>query len=239
MYEEKLSEMIEDDSIIVSTCGEKIGQINGLAVLDTGDHAFAKPTRITATAYMGKSGIVNIEKEAEMSGAIHDKGIQVLIGYLGQTYAKDFPLTLSSRICFEQNYSGIDGDSASSTELYAVLSSLAEIPIRQEIAITGSMNQHGEIQPIGGATFKIEGFFELCKKRGLTGNQGVIIPTRNIRDLVLKDDVIDAVKAKKFHIYPIAHIDEGFEILMSLPAADVHAKVFRKLRSYHRKAMKE
>lgn len=246
MYEEKLSEMIEEDTVIISTEGEKIGQINGLAVLDTGDHIFAKPTRITATAYMGKAGIVNIEKEAEMSGSIHDKGIQVLIGYLGQTYAKDFPLSLSSRICFEQNYSGIDGDSASSTELYAVLSALAELPIRQDIAITGSINQHGEIQPIGGATFKIEGFFGLCKKRGLTGKQGVIIPTRNIRDLVLKDEVIEAVKAGNFHIYPICHIDEGFEILMNLPAgkypypADtVHGKVFRKLRSYHRKAMKE
>ena len=157
---------------------------------------------------------------------------------MGQTYAKDFPLSLSCRICFEQNYSGIDGDSASSTELYAVLSALAEIPIRQDTAITGSMNQHGEIQPIGGCTYKIEGFFDLCKKRGLTGNQGVIIPTRNIRDLVLKDEVIAAVKAKKFHIYPISHIDEGFEILMKMKASDAHGKVLRKLRSHHRKALK-
>ncbi|MCL2048929.1 MAG: AAA family ATPase [Defluviitaleaceae bacterium] len=246
MYEEKLSEMIEEDCIMISTEGEKIGQINGLAVLDTGDHTFAKPSRITATAYMGKAGIVNIEKEADMSGAIHEKGVQVLIGYLGQTYAREFPLSLSCRICFEQNYSGIDGDSASSTELYAVLSALAEIPIRQDIAITGSINQHGEIQPIGGATYKIEGFFDLCKKRGLTGAQGVIIPTRNIRDLVLKDEVIEAVKQKKFHIYAISHIDEGFEILMRLPAGrfpypadSVHGKVFRKLRSYHRKVLKD
>ncbi|MCL1844004.1 MAG: AAA family ATPase [Defluviitaleaceae bacterium] len=246
MYEEKLSEMIEEDSIMISTEGEKIGQINGLAVLDTGDHMFAKPSRITATAYMGKAGIVNIEKEAEMSGSVHDKGIQVLIGYLGQTYAKDFPLSLSCRICFEQNYSGVDGDSASSTELYAVLSALAEIPIRQDIAITGSINQHGEIQPIGGATHKIEGFFDLCKKRGLTGTQGVIIPTRNIRDLVLKDEVINAVKKGEFHIYPISTVDEGMELLMNKPAgiypypADtVHGKVFRKLRSYHRKIMKD
>ena len=239
MYEEKLSEMIEEDTVMISTEGEKIGQINGLAVLDTGDHVFAKPSRITATAYMGKAGIVNIEKEAEMSGAIHDKGVQVLIGYLGQTYAKDFPLSLSCRICFEQNYNGIDGDSASSTELYAVLSALSEIPIRQDIAITGSINQHGEIQPIGGATYKIEGFFDLCKKRGLTGDQGVIIPGRNIRDLVLKDEVVEAVKKGKFHIYPISTLDDGFEVLMKLPAADVHDKVQRKLRSYHRKALKE
>ncbi|MCL1845100.1 MAG: AAA family ATPase [Defluviitaleaceae bacterium] len=246
MYEEKLSEMLEEDTIMVSTTGEKIGQINGLAVLDTGDYAFAKPTRITATAYMGKAGIVNIEKEADLSGSIHEKGVQVIIGYLGQTYAKDFPLSLSSRVCFEQNYSGVDGDSASSTELYAILSALAEIPIRQDIAITGSINQHGEIQPIGGATFKIEGFFDLCKARGLTGTQGVIIPERNVRDLVLKDEVVEAVKAGKFHIYPIEHIDDGFEILMNMPAgkfpypADtVHGKVFRKLRSYHRKVVKE
>jgi len=249
MYEEKLSELIEDDTIMIDTQGKKIGQINGLAVLDTGDYAFAKPSRITATVYMGKSGIVNIEKEAEMSGSIHDKGIQVLIGYLGQTYAQDFPLTLSCRICFEQNYSGIDGDSASSTELFAVLSALTGLPLRQDIAVTGSINQYGEIQPIGGATPKIEGFFDLCQKRGLTGTQGVIIPTRNVRDLVLKDEVIDAVRDGLFHIYPIAHVDEGIEILTGVPAGGsdgsriypfetVHGKAYRRLRSYHRKAMK-
>jgi len=246
MYEEKLSELIEDDTIMIDTDGAKVGQINGLAVLDTGDYAFAKPSRITVTAYMGKAGIVNIEKEAEMSGRIHDKGIQVMIGYLGNTYAQDFPLTLSCRICFEQNYSGIDGDSASSTELFAVLSALSGIPIRQDIAVTGSINQYGEIQPIGGATFKVEGFFDLCKKRGLTGTQGVIIPTRNIRDLVLKDEVIEAVKDGLFHIYPIGNVDEGIEILTGVPAGGgnlyphetVHGKVHRRLRSYHRKAMK-
>jgi len=245
MYEEKLAELIEDDAIMISTEGEKVGQINGLAVLDTGDHAFAKPSRITATTYMGNAGIVNIEKEADMSGSVHDKGVQVLTGYLGQKYAQDFPVSLSCRICFEQNYSGIDGDSASSTELYAILSSLSNVPIRQDIAVTGSINQHGEIQPIGGATYKIEGFFDLCKARGLTGKQGVIIPTRNIRDLVLKDEVIEAVKNNTFHIYPISHVDEGIEILMGTPAGKtpypfntVHGKVYRKLRSYHRKGSK-
>jgi len=246
MYEEKLSEMIEEDTIMISTEGAKIGQINGLAVLDTGDYAFAKPSRITATAYMGSAGIINIEKEANMSGAIHEKGVQVLKGYLGQMYAQSFPLSLSCRICFEQNYSGIDGDSASSTELYAILSALAELPLRQDIAVTGSINQHGEIQPIGGATYKIEGFFDLCKTRGLTGSQGVIIPTRNVRDLVLKDEVVEAVKKGEFHIYPISHVDEGIEILLGLPAGDkskmpfntVHGKVYRKLRSYHKKGAK-
>jgi len=246
MFEEKLSEMIEDDMIMISTDGTKVGQINGLAVLDTGDHVFAKPSRITATTYMGSSGIVNIEKEADMSGAIHNKGVQVLKGYLGQMYAQNFPLSLSCRVCFEQNYSGIDGDSASSTELFAILSSLSGLPIRQDIAVTGSINQHGEIQPIGGATYKVEGFFDLCNARGLTGKQGVIIPTRNIRDLVLKDDVVKAVKKGLFHIYPISYVDEGIEILMETPAGEkdpypfdtVHGKVYRKLRSYHKKGTK-
>jgi lon-related putative ATP-dependent protease len=257
MYEEKLAERIEEDTILISTDGSKTGQINGLAVLDVGEHVFAVPSRITATAYMGKSGIINIEKEANLSGEIHDKGVQVLSGYLGQTYAQDFPLSLSCRICFEQNYGGVDGDSASSAELFAILSALSGVPVRQDIAVTGSINQHGEIQPIGGATYKIEGFFDLCKKRGLTGNQGVIIPARNIRDLVLKDDVVQAVKNGQFHIYPILHVNEGIEILMDTPAGggidgepqlktlanyyphdSVHGKVYRKLRMYHRRIMK-
>jgi len=238
MYEEKLSEMIEDEVIMIDTEGEKVGQINGLAVIDTGDYAFAKPSRITATTYMGKAGIVNIEKEADMSGRIHDKGVQVLIGYLGQTYAQDFPLSLSCRIGFEQNYSGIDGDSASSTELYAILSSLGGLPIRQDIAVTGSINQHGDIQPIGGVTYKIEGFFDLCKKRGLTGQQGVIIPRQNVRDLVLNDEVIAAVRDGKFHIYAIGHVDEGIAILTGTDAGDVHGKVMRRLRALHRRARK-
>jgi lon-related putative ATP-dependent protease len=250
IYEEKLSEMIEDGTIMIATEGEKVGQINGLAVIDLGDTAFAKPTRITATTYMGKAGIVNIEKEADMSGSVHDKGVQVLIGYLGQTYAQDFPLTLSCRICFEQNYSGIDGDSASSTELYAVLSSLASLPIRQDIAVTGSINQHGEIQPIGGVTYKVEGFYDLCFKRGLTGKQGVIIPARNVRDLVLKDEVVEAVRKGKFHIYPITHVNEGMEILTGIMPGGmdrkgsygydtVHGKVHRRLRALYKKSMKE
>ena len=256
IYEEKLAERLEEDTILISTDGGKIGQINGLAVIDAGEHVFATPSRITATAYMGKSGIINIEKEANLSGEIHDKGVQVLCGYLGQTYAQDFPLSLSCRICFEQNYGGVDGDSASSTELYAILSALANLPIRQDIAVTGSINQHGEIQPIGGATYKVEGFFDLCKKRGLTGNQGVIIPARNVRDLVLKDEVIQAVKNNQFHIYPINHVNEGIEILLSTPAGGaplnntnktlanlyphdtVHGKVYRRLRAYHRRGVK-
>jgi predicted ATP-dependent protease len=250
MYEEKLTEMIEDGTILIDTEGFKVGQLNGLAVLDMGDYVFAKPSRITATSYVGKAGIVNIEKEAEMSGSIHEKGVQVLIGYLGQTYAQEFPLSLSCRICFEQNYSGIDGDSASSAELYAVMSSLSQYPINQSLACTGSMNQRGEIQPIGGVTYKIEGFFDLCRNRGLTGGQGVIIPKSNVSDLMLKDEVVQAVKDGLFHIYSIETVDDGIELLTGVkagvksdkdkyPLDSVHGKIMKKLREYYKKATEE
>lgn len=243
LYEEKLDEMLDEDVIMIDTQGAEIGQINGLAVLDMGSYAFGTPSRITATTYVGKSGIVNIEKEARMSGHTHDKGVQIITGFLGQTYAQKFPMALSCRVCFEQNYSGIDGDSASSTELYCIISSLSELPIRQNLAVTGSVNQKGEIQAIGGVTQKIEGFFKLCKKRGLTGNQGVIIPISNVKELVLNDEVIDAVKDGVFHIYPITHIDEGIELLMDYPAGEkdehgefpsdsVHGKVYAKLKAF-------
>ena len=239
MYEEKLGDMMDEGVIMIDTEGKKIGQINGLAVFDMGSYMFGNPSRITATTYLGKSGIINIEKEAEMSGQTHNKGVQIITGYLGQTYAQDFPLSLSCRICFEQNYNGIDGDSASSTELYCILSSLSEIPINQEIAVTGSINQRGEIQAIGGVTYKIEGFFDLCKKRGLTGTQGVMIPTTNVKDLVLRDDVIGAVKEGMFHIYPVSTLDEGIEILMDTPASKVHKKVKEKLELYYKKSIAE
>lgn len=243
LYEEKLNEMLEENVIMIDTDGAEIGQINGLAVLDTGRYAFGTPSRITATAYMGKSGIVNIEKEARMSGQTHDKGVQIITGFLGQTYAQQFPMALSCRICFEQNYNGIDGDSASSTELYCILSSLAELPIRQDLAVTGSVNQKGDIQAIGGVTQKIEGFFALCKKRGLTGKQGVLIPVSNVKDLVLNDEVVDAVKEGRFHIYPIAHINEGIELMMGYPAGErdatgnfpadsVHGRVYARLKAF-------
>lgn len=243
LYEEKLDEMLDDDVVMIDTEGAKIGQINGLAVLDMGNYAFGTPARITATTYVGKSGIVNIEKEAHMSGHTHDKGVQIITGFLGQTYAQKFPMSLSCRVCFEQNYNGIDGDSASSTELYCILSSLAELPIRQNLAVTGSVNQKGEIQAIGGVTHKIEGFFKLCKKRGLTGDQGVIIPISNVKDLVLNDEVIQAVKDGVFHIYAIKHINEGIELLMDYPAGkkdeqgmfpedSVHGKVYDKLKAF-------
>ena len=250
LYEEKLDEMMDDDVIMIDTEGAQIGQINGLAVLDMGNYAFGKPSRITATTYVGKSGIVNIEKEARLSGQTHDKGMQIITGYLGQIYAQEFPMSLSCRVCFEQNYNGIDGDSASSTELYCIISSLAELPISQELAVTGSVNQKGEIQAIGGVTHKIEGFFDLCKKRGLTGKQGVLIPVSNVKELVLKDEVVNAVKEGVFHIYPIAHIDEGIELLMGceagkkdesgmFPQNTVHGRVYEKLKMFAKAARGE
>ncbi|HCC08100.1 MAG TPA: ATP-dependent protease [Clostridiales bacterium] len=243
LYEEKLDRMIEEEMLMIDIKGKRAGQINGLAVLDTGDYTFGKPTRITVTTYMGKAGVINIEKEADMSGKIHNKGVQVLIGYLGQKFAQDIPLSLSCRISFEQNYSGIDGDSASSTELYAIFSSLSEIPIKQNIAVTGSINQWGEIQPIGGVTHKVEGFYKLCRQRGLTGDQGVIIPNQNIKDLVLKEEVIQAIKENKFHIYPVKNVDEGIEILTGFsagkkndkgkyPKESVYGKVADKLKKF-------
>ena len=243
LYKEKMDEMLEENVVMIDTEGSEIGQINGLAVLDMGSYAFGTPTRITATTYVGKSGIVNIEKEARMSGQTHDKGVQIITGFLGQTYAQKFPMSLSCRVCFEQSYNGIDGDSASSTELYCILSSLAELPIRQDLAVTGSVNQKGELQAIGGVTHKIEGFFDLCKKRGLTGTQGVIIPASNIRELVLKEEIVNAVRDGQFHIYPITHINEGIELLMQTPAGEkdsegnfpedsVHGRVYAKLRDF-------
>lgn len=217
-YDEYLQEMLVEGTIMIDTSGTKVGQINGLSVLDLGDYVFGKPSRITATTCMGKHGIVNIEREIEMSGSSHTKGVLILEGYIGEKFAQNYPLSLNSSLCFEQLYNGVDGDSASSTELYALLSSLSEVPIKQCIAVTGSVNQKGEIQPIGGAIHKIEGFFELCKTRGLTGEHGIILPYQNVVNLVLKEEVINAVQHGLFHIYPVKSIDEGIEILTGVPA---------------------
>lgn len=211
--EEKLQEQIDTGVVLISTEEKVVGQVNGLSVMNFGDYSFGKPSRITVTTYAGEKGIVNIEREVEMSGSIHDKGVLILTGYLGDKFAQNSPLTISASICFEQLYSGVDGDSASSTELYALLSSLSELPIKQYIAVTGSVNQKGEIQPIGGVNEKIEGFFQTCKARGLKGNEGVMIPWQNVSNLMLKDEVIEAVREGSFHIYPVKSIDEGIEIL--------------------------
>lgn len=221
-YEERLREMIADGTIMVDTTGSVVGQVNGLAVLDLGDAAFGRPSRITATTFQGRAGIINIERESRMSGRIHDKGVLILSGFLGGRYAQDKPLSLSASITFEQSYEGVDGDSASSVELYALMSSLAELPITQGIAATGSVDQHGKIQPVGGVTHKIEGFFDACvaSKAGLTGQQGVIIPQTNVGNLMLRDDVLTAVASGKFHIWPVTTVDEGIELLTGTPAGE-------------------
>ncbi|MFA7573648.1 MAG: ATP-binding protein, partial [Lutispora sp.] len=216
--EEKLQELIDTGVILISTVDSVIGQVNGLSVMDMGDYAFGKPSRVTATTFAGDKGITNIEREVEMSGSIHDKGVLILSGYLGEKFAQEFPLTLSAHICFEQLYDGVEGDSASSTELYALLSSLSDVPIKQYIAVTGSVNQKGEIQPIGGANEKIEGFFQSCNHRGFTGNEGVMIPHQNVVNLMLNDEIIEAVQKGIFHIYPVATIEEGIEILTDMTA---------------------
>lgn len=209
-----------DGVIFIATEGSVIGQVNGLSVIDLGDYAFGQPGRITARTYMGDDGITHIERETEMSGPLHEKGVLTLQGYLGGTYAQDQPLSLSASITFEQNYAGVEGDSASSTELFALLSSLSNIPLRQDIGVTGSVNQRGEIQPIGGVNEKIEGFFRLCEKRGLTGSQGAMIPASNLDHLMLHEDVVTAVAANQFHIWPITTIDQGIELLTGVPAGE-------------------
>lgn len=218
LIQEKLREYIQRNVIYISTEGEAVGQINGLSVFNVGDFAFGAPSRITVAVGLGKEGLIDVQREVNMSGPIHGKGVMIIAGYLAWKFAHDKPLTLSARIVFEQNYEGVEGDSASSTELYALLSALSGVPIKQSLAVTGSVNQMGEVQPIGGVNEKIEGYFEVCKTRGLTGEQGVIIPKSNVHNLMLKHEVINAVKSGKFHIYPVATIEEGIELLTGVPA---------------------
>jgi predicted ATP-dependent protease len=229
---QKYQENLEKGILLIDTKGFVTGQINGLAVYNLGDFAFGKPTRITANTYAGKLGVVNIEREAKLSGRTHDKGLLILSGYLSEKFADKKPLSVSASICFEQSYEKIDGDSASSTELLALLSSLASAPVDQGIAVTGSINQKGEYQPIGAVNYKIEGFFELCKSRGLTGTQGVIIPHQNCRNLMLKPKVVEAVANGTFHIYAAKNVEEAIEILTGVPAAAIFHRVSEKLDSF-------
>ncbi len=222
--EEKLQELIDTGVVLISTDERVVGQVNGLSVMNFGDYSFGKPSRITAATYAGDKGIVNIEREVEMSGSIHDKGVLILTGYLGEKFAQEFPMSLSANICFEQLYDGVEGDSASSTELYALLSSLSEVPIKQNIAVTGSVNQKGEIQPIGGVNEKIEGFFVTCKARGLKGTEGVMIPHQNVVNLMLNEEVVEAVRQGMFHVYAVRSIAEGIEILTDIPAGEPDEK---------------
>jgi lon-related putative ATP-dependent protease len=218
--EERIQEMIDEGTIMVDTAGVEVGQINGLSVMSLGDYMFGRPSRLTVRVYMGRGGMVNIEREVKLSGPIHDKGVLILTGYMGGKFAHDKPLSFSASICFEQSYDGVEGDSASSTELYALLSALSGVPLKQGIAVTGSVNQLGKVQPIGGANYKIEGFFAVCKAKGLTGEQGVIIPATNVRHLMLKDEVVEAVRAGRFHIWSVSTIDQGIEILTGVPGGE-------------------
>jgi lon-related putative ATP-dependent protease len=221
LYEEKIHDSYRDQTIMIDVDGDVVGQVNALAVYQIGEFSFGRPVRITAETFMGKEGVINIEREAKLSGSTHDKGVLILSGYMGKTFAQNYPLNLSISITFEQSYSGIDGDSASSTELYAILSSLSKIPVRQGIAVTGSVNQKGQIQAIGGVNHKIEGFFEVCKTKGLNGRQGVMVPRTNQKNLMLSKEVIAAVKKRKFHVYQVATAEEGIEILTGIPAGKV------------------
>ena len=248
LYEEKTHESYLDNTIMIDVDGEVVGQVNALAVYQIGDFSFGRPVRITAETFMGKNGVINIERESKLSGSTHDKGVLILSGYMGRTFAQNFPLNLSISITFEQSYGGIDGDSASSTELFAIISSLSGMPIKQEIAVTGSVNQKGQIQAIGGVNHKIEGFFEVCKINDLTGKQGVMIPKANVKNLMLRKEVIDAVKKRKFHVYQVSTVAEGIEILTGRPAgkADkngnypdgtVYGAVQKKLAHYFKRSL--
>lgn len=220
LTDEKIREMIKRGFIMVDVDGSVVGQVNGLSVYVLGDISFGKPSRITAKTFMGRRGVINIERESQLSGRIHDKGVLILTGYLGWKYAQDNPLSLSASLCFEQSYEGVEGDSASSAELYAILSSLSGIPLRQDIAVTGSVNQKGEIQPIGGVNHKIEGFFQVCQAEGLTGKQGVLIPYQNVKNLMLREEVVEEVRRGQFHIYAVKTIDEGMGIISGVPGGE-------------------
>ncbi len=221
LIEERIRELVNKDIFWVETTGEKVGQVNGLSVLMTGDHEFGKPNRITATVSVGREGVVAIERESKLSGNIHTKGVMILSSFVKERFAHNKPISLTASLCFEQSYGMVEGDSASSTELYALLSALSGVPIRQGVAVTGSVSQKGEIQPVGGVTRKIEAFFHVCRHKGLTGDQGVIIPAKNVRNLMLKKEVIDAVGEGKFHIWPVSTIEEGIELLTGMPAGEL------------------
>lgn len=242
-FDSKYIELIKNNSLLINTTGNEVGTLNGLTVMTIGDYCFGKPAKITVNTYTGKNGIVNIEREVELSGSTHSKGVLILTGYLGEMFAQDIPLSLTASICFEQLYNGVDGDSASSTELYGLLSSLSGIPIKQSIAVTGSVNQKGQIQPIGGVNEKIEGYYQICKMRGLTGEHGVMIPIQNIDNLQLSDEIVESVKNKQFHIYAISSIEEGIEVLTGVPAGKkdkngrfpagtINYLVYEKLKKY-------
>ncbi|MCG0276364.1 MAG: AAA family ATPase [Thermosediminibacteraceae bacterium] len=236
MIEEKLLSMIERGEIIIDTKGQAVGQVNGLSVIDIGDYVFGQPTRITARTFLGDAGVINIEREAKLSGKIHDKAVMILAGYLGEKYSREIPLSVTASITFEQNYGGIEGDSATCAELLALLSSISRIPVRQDLAVTGSLDQHGNVQPVGAVTEKVEGFYHACKIKGLTGSQGVVIPLRNLDNLMLKKEVVEAVKEGKFHVYAAETIDDVIEVMTGVDPEEFHRKVMESLKEMAEKA---
>jgi lon-related putative ATP-dependent protease len=246
MLEDKVTEMYENKTMLVDTDGEKVGQINGLAVYNADFYSFGRPSKITATVSLGSGTIINVEREAGMSGRHYNKGVLIISGYFRETFGQDQPLSFNANLVFEQSYGMVDGDSASCTEIFVLLSTLSGLPIKQSLAVTGSLNQKGDVQPIGGVNEKIEGFFDICKLNGLTGNQGVIMPIQNVDDLMLREDVIDAVRKNKFHIYPIAKVEDGVEILTGVKAGiktnngyeegTVFDKVEKKIRELYAKS---
>jgi predicted ATP-dependent protease len=220
LVEERVGRMITEGTLLIATDGQAVGQVNGISVLAFGDHVFGRPSRITARTYSGEPGVVDIEREAKLGGPIHSKGVMILTGFLAGRYAHERPLALSATIAFEQQYEEVEGDSASSAELYALLSSLTDIPLRQDLGVTGPVNQHGEIQPVGGINEKIEGFFDTCRRQAVTGRQGVLIPEANARHLMLREDVVDAVQAGRFHVFAVSTIDEGLALLSGREAGE-------------------
>jgi lon-related putative ATP-dependent protease len=217
---ERVQEAILRETVLIDTDGARVGQVNGLSVAQLGNFAFGRPTRITAQVRMGKGEVIDIEREVELGGPIHSKGVLILSGFLGGRYASDRPLSLAASLVFEQSYGGVEGDSASCAELYTLLSAISQAPIKQSFAVTGSVNQHGQVQAIGGVNEKIEGFFDVCSARGLTGEQGVLIPVSNVKHLMLRQDVVKAVANRQFHIYPVEHVDQGIELLTGVPAGE-------------------
>jgi predicted ATP-dependent protease len=232
----RLQEHIVRGSVLVDTSGSRVGQVNGLAVLQLGDFAFGSPQRITARVRLGAGRVIDIERESELGGPIHSKGVMILSGYLSGRYVLSKPLSLAASLVFEQSYGGIEGDSASSAELCALLSALAAAPVRQGLAVTGSVNQHGDIQAVGGVNEKVEGFFDLCASRNLTGEQGVLIPQANVKNLMLREDVVAAVEQGKFAVYAVSSVDEGIELLTGVPAAELHRRVEARLSEFAERA---
>jgi predicted ATP-dependent protease len=243
LLEERIRELIEQGTIVIATEGERVGQVNGLSILDIGDHAFGRPSRVTARVSLGRGGVASIEREIELSGPIHSKGFLILSGYLSAAYAQEWPLAVSATLTFEQSYDEIEGDSASSTELYALLSALSGLPLAQGIAVTGSVDQHGNVQAVGGVTRKVEGFYATCKAQGLTRDQGVLVPAANVHNLMLDEEVVQAVREGRFHVWALKTVDEGIEILTgrragrrradgSYPPESVHGLVAARLAEY-------